>query len=908
MIAERRSNMTIGEQLKAKKNNFEDEYKKSKLKGQFFSSIRNKDHKEVRRLIELGVDVNTVNENGDTPIFVAIDYNDFRTVKYLVNYNVNINIKDEDGQTPLMHACFVGNVGITELLILKGAQINSTDIYGQTALMMAANSNKEDVGNLLLLYGADISIHDSFGKTAIDIAKETWGNRTSHYFLEKVPSIEEINQNRVINYFTYFFPIKAYGLSITISELKNLFRQRYNNELTEEWIDFGINYRNTEIYGYNFEILKRDDCLYSIPNHNERNKFFNKILFNKEIGEIIDINTIRNKFEKSYHIEMEKEFYLKVLSEVGFELKKVSEEEYQIVPNDEEKIKFLTPYIKKTNYGENLDILKIQTAFYNVYKTEINDHFITEFLLHEYNYKCIKLNKYEWKIFPSNKEFLIFLDKEFKNEGKYGSVLKLEKLQKDYFKKYHCKFDINVLLKTIVNKDIKGIKDSYEIKQSRKSEYFVIPDSKEIFLFLDNYLINKPIGITQNLEELSDAFYQQYNIHLDFIDKNLYEILGKKFNCEIHDDKFRINPDTVEIYEFLNNFLSNKSFGDTISIKEICEAFYKKYSTEIPEEKSFLINDFFHTLRSRINCEIITINSSDKENTTYLIVPNNKVLEKWIEQIPLTKPSSFFKDNMQVVEWVNNYYKEKEIVFRPLSYDSNLYILTYHKQKLEEVISKEFRQKFLQEKIGFSVSKRDFVKYIQEKYDFWEIDNFILETCLQDANASLFDLQIIKKDELYVSSIASNILTLNDAVKLVGNQQCPICKEDVALIQINNHILNMHTSSYPQNSILVKTGNNNFYCNHCGNGRLALWDISINVLLSHLYGECKNDSFWQHRICKHRMSLNELNISHVESIYKGSAYSNNSRVLGNTGHLYRENGKFGSYPDEDYYGNGDGIY
>lgn len=39
-------------------------------------------------------------------------------------------------------------------------------------------------------------------------------------------------------------------------------------------------------------------------------------------------------------------------------------------------------------------------------------------------------------------------------------------------------------------------------------------------------------------------------------------------------------------------------------------------------------------------------------------------------------------------------------------------------------------------------------------------------------------------------------------------------------------------------------------------------------------------------------------------IWYGSAYasSKNGEFYENTGHLYRDNGQFGSYPSEDYYG------
>ena len=73
-----------------------------------------------------------------------------------------------------------------------------------------------------------------------------------------------------------------------------------------------------------------------------------------------------------------------------------------------------------------------------------------------------------------------------------------------------------------------------------------------------------------------------------------------------------------------------------------------------------------------------------------------------------------------------------------------------------------------------------------------------------------------------------------------------------------------------------------------------LYDAKPLAIIPHLTGGCKKESFYNSKSSKNYFVNNKS-----ERIWQGSAYANDSMFLGNTGHIYRENGRFGSYPEED---------
>ena len=82
-------------------------------------------HKNVRiaeMFLKNGVDINHMNEDGDTALHCATKWSNIDTVQLLLNYGANVNIENNDGKTPLYYVR--GNAfqhkEISDLLIRHG--------------------------------------------------------------------------------------------------------------------------------------------------------------------------------------------------------------------------------------------------------------------------------------------------------------------------------------------------------------------------------------------------------------------------------------------------------------------------------------------------------------------------------------------------------------------------------------------------------------------------------------------------------------------------------------------------------------------------------------------------------------------------------------------------------------------
>ena len=107
-------------------------------------------------------------------LFNAVRNNDIDRVRELLDSGVNPNTKNNGGQTPLMLAFkhiypYKGDKEIVRLLLQHGADPNSKNRYGgDTLLMDASRLGRIDIVRLFLENGADPSITNNWGESAYD--------------------------------------------------------------------------------------------------------------------------------------------------------------------------------------------------------------------------------------------------------------------------------------------------------------------------------------------------------------------------------------------------------------------------------------------------------------------------------------------------------------------------------------------------------------------------------------------------------------------------------------------------------------------------------------------------------------------------------------------------------------------
>lgn len=112
-------------------------------------------------------------------IFNAAKNNDVPTIENELNHGVNIESKDDAGRTPLYWAAWAGKFNAVKYLVDHGANINASGEYGYTALHGAAQSDNLEIAKYLVERGAIIDVKNAFDDTPADL-----GNSAIEDYLE----------------------------------------------------------------------------------------------------------------------------------------------------------------------------------------------------------------------------------------------------------------------------------------------------------------------------------------------------------------------------------------------------------------------------------------------------------------------------------------------------------------------------------------------------------------------------------------------------------------------------------------------------------------------------------------------------------------------------------------------------
>ena len=125
-------------------------------------------------------------------------------VESMLAKGVDVDSKDKTGRTPLYNAAGLGHKETVEILIANGADVNTKDDSGETPLHAAAQSGMPDIAILLLDAGADVNAKTKEGETPLDYVNryinklkqmenarpvEGAGKRIASFALEQMPSL-----------------------------------------------------------------------------------------------------------------------------------------------------------------------------------------------------------------------------------------------------------------------------------------------------------------------------------------------------------------------------------------------------------------------------------------------------------------------------------------------------------------------------------------------------------------------------------------------------------------------------------------------------------------------------------------------------------------------------------------------
>ena len=95
---------------------------------------------------DIKLDVNDLDNSGNTPLHYAVECGSLENVKTLVNdYNCDINRQDKTLQTALHIAAYNGDLNIIKFLVEKDADLELKDEDGVTILRYAQEANHKQV-------------------------------------------------------------------------------------------------------------------------------------------------------------------------------------------------------------------------------------------------------------------------------------------------------------------------------------------------------------------------------------------------------------------------------------------------------------------------------------------------------------------------------------------------------------------------------------------------------------------------------------------------------------------------------------------------------------------------------------------------------------------------------------------
>lgn len=131
--------------------------------------------KTIQDILKSGVNINTTNQNCDTPIFVALytHFNNGDIIKELLSHGASVKVFNKRGETPLHVALMKEKtLEIIQDILKYGADINVADADGNTAIFKVLYNPHDnfEIIKELLRYGASTKISNKFGRTPLYVA------------------------------------------------------------------------------------------------------------------------------------------------------------------------------------------------------------------------------------------------------------------------------------------------------------------------------------------------------------------------------------------------------------------------------------------------------------------------------------------------------------------------------------------------------------------------------------------------------------------------------------------------------------------------------------------------------------------------------------------------------------------
>ncbi|KAF5592415.1 ankyrin repeat PH and SEC7 domain protein [Fusarium subglutinans] len=124
---------------------------------------------DIRMLLEQPWAINTIDDTGESPLYLATSPNQVRSMEVLISAGADVNQQSYRGWTPLTAAVRAENVEAVKMLLKSKSNVNLCNEADATALHWASDTVNPEVMSLLLAAGASSKQRDAF---VIKIANE----------------------------------------------------------------------------------------------------------------------------------------------------------------------------------------------------------------------------------------------------------------------------------------------------------------------------------------------------------------------------------------------------------------------------------------------------------------------------------------------------------------------------------------------------------------------------------------------------------------------------------------------------------------------------------------------------------------------------------------------------------------
>lgn len=133
----------------------------------FIQSAEKGDRDAVALFLGSGVDIDTRDERGWTPLMVSSFNGKEEVALLLIRSGADVHAKDTAGYGPLHWAAFNGYSSVVKLLLEKRADANARSNHGWTPLLQAATRGHLLAAGQLIAGGADVNLASNDGWTPL---------------------------------------------------------------------------------------------------------------------------------------------------------------------------------------------------------------------------------------------------------------------------------------------------------------------------------------------------------------------------------------------------------------------------------------------------------------------------------------------------------------------------------------------------------------------------------------------------------------------------------------------------------------------------------------------------------------------------------------------------------------------